>query len=116
LEVSSAIAVVIVRVKPSILPPTMMMAPTSAAARPKPAKSAVTRLKRASQISAVTRPTGPRFIAVSSSRYSIQRSSMVCRVNAAMIGVTSTVCATIIAPGVNSRPNEPSGPERDSIR
>ena len=49
-EVSSAIAVVMVRVKPSILPPTMRMAPTSAAARPKPASSAVTRLKRPSQI------------------------------------------------------------------
>ena len=55
LEVSSAIAVVMVRVKPSMLPPTMMMAPTSAAARPKPASSAVTRLKRASQISVATR-------------------------------------------------------------
>src|SRR5579863_255780 len=33
-EVSSAIAVVIVRVNPSMFPPTMMMEPTSAAARP----------------------------------------------------------------------------------
>ena len=46
---------VMVRVKPSILPPTMMTAPTSAAARPKPASSAVTRLKRASQISVAMR-------------------------------------------------------------
>src|ERR1700751_2738586 len=45
LDVSSAIAVVIVRVKPSILPPTIMMAPTSAAARPNPASSATTRGK-----------------------------------------------------------------------
>src|SRR5206468_2689976 len=55
-EVSSAIAVVMVRVKPSILPPTMITAPTSAAARPNPARSAVTRLKRASQINVATRP------------------------------------------------------------
>ena len=41
---------------------------------------------------------------------------MVWRVSAAMIGVTSTVCAMIIAGGVNSRPHEPSGPERDSSR
>ncbi len=34
-------AVVMVRVKPSILPPTIITAPTSAAARPKPASSAV---------------------------------------------------------------------------
>ena len=67
LEVSSAIAVVMVRVKPSILPPTMMMAPTSAAARPNPASNAVTRLKRASQISVAMRRSGPTFIAASSS-------------------------------------------------
>ena len=42
-DVSSAIAVVMTRVKPSILPPTMSTAPTSAAARPKPASSALTR-------------------------------------------------------------------------
>ncbi len=115
-EVSSAIAVVMVRVKPSILPPTMMTAPTSAAARPKPASSAVTRLKRASQISVATRPSGPTFIAASSSRYSIHRSSMVWRVSAAMIGATRMVWAMIIACGVNRRPHDPSGPERDSRR
>ena len=48
-----------VRVKPSILPPTMMMAPTSAAARPNPASSAVTRENRASQTSVTTRRGGP---------------------------------------------------------
>ena len=35
---------------------------------------------------------------------------------APMIGVTSTVCAITIASGVNSRPNGPSGPERESNR
>ena len=40
-EVSSAIAVVMVRVTWSILPPTIMTAPTSAMARPKPASTAV---------------------------------------------------------------------------
>src|SRR5262249_24968792 len=39
--VSSAIAVVMVRVTPAMLPPTMRMAPTSAMARPKPARKAV---------------------------------------------------------------------------
>ena len=39
--VSSAMAVVITRVTPSMLPPTMITAPTSAAARPKPASSTV---------------------------------------------------------------------------
>src|SRR6476620_1629622 len=115
-EVSSAIAVVMVRVKPSILPPTMMMAPTSAAARPKPASSATTRLKRPSQINVTTRASGPTFMAFNSSRYSVHKSSMVCRVSAAMIGATRMVWATIMAEGVNSRPSEPSGPDRDSSR
>ena len=115
-DVSSAMAVVMVRVKPSMLPPTIITAPTSAAARPKPASRAVTRLKRASRISVTTRRSGPTFMAASSSRYSIHRSSMVCRASAAMIGVTRTACATIIACGVNRSPNEPSGPERDSRR
>ena len=71
---------------------------------------------KASQISVTMRRAGPTFIAASSSRYSAQRSSTVCRVSAAMIGVTSTVCATTIACGVNSRPSGPSGPDRDSRR
>src|SRR6185312_1532235 len=115
-DVSSAIAVVIVRVNPSILPPTMIIAPTSAAARPNPASNAVTRENRASQISVATRRAGPTCIAASSSRYSAHKSSTVCRVKAAMIGATKTVCATIMACGVNRIPHEPSGPERDNVR
>ena len=42
-EVSSAMVVVIVRVTWSILPPTIITAPTSAMARPKPASTAVIR-------------------------------------------------------------------------
>ena len=41
---------------------------------------------------------------------------MVWRVSAAMIGITSSACATIIAFGVNRMPSEPSGPERESRR
>ncbi len=41
---------------------------------------------------------------------------MVCRVSAAMIGATRMVCAITMACGVNSRPHDPSGPERDSAR
>ena len=33
-----------------------------------------------------------------------------------MMGVIRTVCAITIAPGVNSRPYEPSGPERDNSK
>src|SRR6185312_3558046 len=75
-EVSSAIAVVMVRVKPSILPPTMMMAPTSAAARPKPASTTVTRLKRPSHNSVPTLFTGPDPSERNCSLYSAQRSSI----------------------------------------
>ena len=62
------------------------------------------------------RPTGPTSIAVSSSRYSTQRSSTVWRVGAAMIGTIRMVWAITIADGVNRMPNAPSGPERDSNR
>src|SRR5262249_45294251 len=115
-ETSSAIAVVMVRVKPSMLPPTMSTAPTSAAARPKPASKAATRLKRASKISAAPRPAGPIRIAVSSSRYSVHKSSMVWRVSAATMGATRIICAMTMACGVNNSPHDPSGPERDSAR
>src|SRR5262244_525983 len=85
-DVSNAIAVVMTRVKPSMLPPTMSTAPTSAAARPKPASSAVTRLKRPSQIKVAIRVSGPTSMAASSSRYSVHKSSMLWRASAAMIG------------------------------
>src|SRR5215468_4904457 len=111
-EVSSAIAVVMVRVKPSMLPPTMSTAPTSAAARPKPASSAVTRLKRPSQISVAMRPSGPTSIAASSSRYSLHKSSTVCRVSAAMIGAISTVCDDHRLRGEQKTPR----PERPGAR
>src|SRR5665647_1071986 len=55
-------------------------------------------------------------IAVSSSRYSAQRSSMVWRVSAAMIGTIRMVWAITMAVGVNKMPNPPSGPDRDSRR
>ncbi len=59
LLVSSAIAVVMTRVKPSMLPPTIITAPTSAAARPKPASSAVSSEKRPSHSRVGTRLPGP---------------------------------------------------------
>ena len=59
LLVSSAMAVVITRVKPSMLPPTTITAPTSALARPKPASSTVSRAKRPSQSRVGTARHGP---------------------------------------------------------
>src|SRR6185369_10194746 len=84
-EVSSAIAVVIIRVTWSILPPTIMTAPPSALARPKPASSAVMRLKRPSQRRVAIARRGPQPSDCSCSRYSIQRSSTSWRVRAAMM-------------------------------
>src|SRR5207237_8241526 len=52
--VSRAIAVVIVRVIPAMLPPTINIAPTSAAARPTPASTAVNSLNRPSHSSDAT--------------------------------------------------------------
>ena len=46
LLVSSTMVVVMVRVTPAMLPPTMMMAPTSEMARPNPASSAVSTGRR----------------------------------------------------------------------
>jgi hypothetical protein len=116
LLVSSAIAVVMTRVKPSMLPPTTITAPTSAAARPKPASSTVSSSSRPSQSSVGTARQAPTPKERSCSAYSSHSASSTCRVRAARIGVTSTACAMIIAPGVNSRPRLPSGPERESSR
>src|SRR5262249_52048306 len=115
-DVSSAIAVVMVRVKPSMLPPTIITAPTSAAARPKPASAMVTSEKRASQSSTLTREEGPTAMAVNSSRYSARKSAITCRGNAAMIAEIRTCCALITARGVKRIPNLPSGQERDSSK
>jgi hypothetical protein len=58
--VSSVIAVVMVRVWPAMLPPTISTAPTSAEARPKPASTPVSRLTRPSHSSVGTARSRPR--------------------------------------------------------
>ena len=114
--VSSAMAVVITRVKPSILPPTTMTAPTSALARPKPASSTVSSAKRPSQSSVGTARQGPAPKERNCSAYSSQSCSIAWRDSAARIGVISRVWAITMAPGVNSSPSPPSGPLRDTAR
>ncbi len=116
LLVSSAIAVVMVRVKPAILPPTTMMAPTSAMARPNAARKAV---RIEARPSATTRPMvfhvdSPSMRARSA--YSAHNSDAGRCTSATTIGVASTACAMIIAVGVNSRPAAPSGPARERSR
>ncbi len=57
-EVSRAMAVVITRVTPSMLPPTIITAPTSAIARPNAARTIVTSEKRRSCSSAAAERHG----------------------------------------------------------
>ena len=105
LLVSSAIVVVITRVTPSMLPPTIITAPTSAAARPKPASTTVSSEKRMSHrsVSAAVHLRAPSER--SCSRYSRQASSTICRESAAMIGRIRIVCAITIAVGVKRMPS-----------
>ena len=114
--VSSAMAVVITRVTPSMLPPTTITAPTSEAARPKPAITTVRSEKRVSHRTVGTARSRETPSEVSCSRYSFQASSVVWRARAATMGTTSTVCATTMAAGVKRMPKEPRGPARDSRR
>ena len=86
LLVSSAIAVVITRVTPSMLPPTMMTAPTSDAARPKPASTTVSSDHRVSHSSVSVDCSHDESRLRSCSRYSIHASSTIWRVSAATIG------------------------------
>ena len=83
-----------------MLPPTIITAPTSATARPKPASATVVRAIRASHRSACTTCTRVRQRDRNWSRYSLCRSSSTCRDSAATMGVIRMVCATIIAVGV----------------
>lgn len=114
--VSRVIAVVIVRVCPAMLPPTISTAPTSAEARPKPASTPVSRLTRPSQSSVGTARIRPAPSERSCSPYSDQRSSTTERVSDTTMGRIRIVCANIIAAGVNRSPSGPSGPERESRR
>ena len=114
--VSSAIVVVITRVTPSMLPPTIMTAPTSAIARPNPASNTVASEKRVSHSSVNTARMVRAPSEISCSRYSPHASATICRDSAAMIGVMRMVCAMIIAVGVNRIPSAPNGPARDSSK
>ena len=68
LLVSSAIVVVMTRVTPSMLPPTIITAPTSAIARPKPASSTVASENRVSHSSVSALRNVPRAEATSTAR------------------------------------------------
>ena len=110
LLVSSAIAVVITRVTPSMLPPTIITAPTSEAARPKPASTIVTSEKRRSHSSVSAAPSRVSPSERSCSRYSSHASATTWRDSAAIVGVIRIVCAITIAVGVNRMPQRAQRP------
>ena len=102
------------RVKPSMLPPTIITAPTSATARPKAVSAIINTAKRSCSSISRADKNGP---APSERSWSppLRRASITNRrESAAMSGTTNTVCAITMAVGVKSKPHSPSGPERDS--
>lgn len=116
LEVSSAMVVVITRVRPAMLPPTMITAPTSAIARPKPANKAVKMAKRASMIKVLSRNQRDASTLCNRGRYTCSNGLTASVVRVRIIGKINTDCAIIMAVGVNNRPYSPKGPARDSNR
>ena len=105
LLVSSAIVVVITRVTPSMLPPTIMTAPTSADGAPEPGEQRQSPARIACPTAAsLQRPKVPAPSDVSCSRYSDHASATIWRDSAAMIGAMRIVCAMTIAVGVNRMP------------
>ncbi len=116
LVVSSAIAVVITRVTPTMLPPTIITVPTSEIARPNAVSMIVSRPKRSCTSISSALVSGPAPSERSWSPPSCIASTTSRRASAAINGMTSRVCATTIALGVNRMPKAPSGPERDSSR
>ena len=114
--VSSAMVVVMTRVKPSMLPPTIITAPTSAMARPKAAISTVSTAQRSCTSISSAQVSGAAPIERNWSPPSRSESPTSWRVSAATIGSTRMVCAMTIALGVKRMPQEPSGPLRDSSR
>ena len=109
LLVSSAIAVVITRVKPSMLPPTIITAPTSddrAAERGEQHREHAEALVQQHQQRALERPRAERAQLVAACR--CRPSSTRRRDSAAISGSTRMLCAITIAVGVNRMPTSPA--------
>ena len=116
LLVSSAIVVVITRVTPSMLPPTIITAPTSEIARPNAVSITVATAQRSCSSINSAQVKGRAPIERSWSPPSRKLSCTSWRESAAITGSTKIVCAITIALGVNKMPIAPSGPLRDSSR
>ena len=104
------------RVTPSMLPPTIITAPTSAMARPNAVSRIVSTANRS--CSSSTAPACS-FVAPNECNWSPpsrSASSTSRRDSAAISGRTRMLCAMTIAVGVNRMPSGPSGPARDNSR
>ncbi len=109
-SVSKTMAVVRTRVRPAMLPPTMMTAPTSEMARPKATRTVWTRAGRASDRTAraAWRPSAPRERAVSAASGGTEATALA--VKPITMGSRSRVWAITIATGVKRSPRSPRGP------
>ena len=112
-EVSKAIVVVITLVRWSILPPTIITAPTSEIALPNPAKITVKIEYLASYKQAIRALFDETTKDIKRSLYSSLISSIIWAVNETIIGIIKIIWATIIAVGVYNIPNQPNGPDRE---
>jgi len=109
-DVSSEIAVVMTRVNPLILPPTMRAKPTSEMALPKAIITAAKTAYLASlnMMRAVCQPLAPRERAVSASALSTPLRAEI--VKPSSIGVIRITCPITMTVGVKSKLSPPSGP------
>ena len=117
LLVSSAMVVVMTRVTPSMLPPTIITAPTSATARPKATSSSVTTAQRSCSSISSAHSNGAgaqraQLLAAVAQRVGDDLRAPARRRSA---GPGSSARSTI-AVGVKRMPSAPSGPLRDSSR
>ena len=110
--VSSDIAVVMTRVAPLMLPPTMRVIPVSPTTRENPVIMAATKAKRPWRrtVPSIRPRDAPREYA--RSRPSRAGPWSAASVRAVTIGKASSAWARIIAPGVNSSPRKPNSPRR----
>ncbi len=116
LAVSKAMAVVRIRVKPWMLPPSIIATPNSAKALLNPAMMASVTPPEASWRMAVDAWTSvdPRVLARSLSSRLIDSIALVMKLT--MIGVIRIDCPIAMASGVKSSPNMPRGPDLERRR
>ena len=114
LDVSSAIEVVMTLVTWSIFPPTIITAPTSYTALPKPAKNMVIKESLLSEIYVITDVLGGTENIIKKSLYSLCNSSKIWVDKDIIIGRIKINWARIIAYGVYKISSQPKGPDLET--